>query len=108
MCSAIAATGVPALVMAKGHVIDGIPEVGFACCHKLHGIHGCSAGAFGGGRLRPGLHSHKAGCRVPQEEQGLGRCRQVNYLLVYMYVAGFKLEYLGFTPPAVCAPARVS
>ena len=28
MCSAIAATGVPALVMAKGHVIDGIPEVG--------------------------------------------------------------------------------
>merc|ERR1712227_410484 len=27
MCSAIAATGVPALVMAKGHVIDGIPEV---------------------------------------------------------------------------------
>merc|ERR1712059_27918 len=27
MCSAIAATGVPALVMAKGHVIDGIAEV---------------------------------------------------------------------------------
>jgi len=27
ICSAIAATGVPALVMAKGHVIDGIPEV---------------------------------------------------------------------------------
>jgi len=27
MCSAIAATGVPALVMAKGHVIDNIPEV---------------------------------------------------------------------------------
>jgi len=27
MCSAIAATGVPALVMAKGHSIEGIPEV---------------------------------------------------------------------------------
>ena len=27
ICSAVAATGVPALVMAKGHVIDGIPEV---------------------------------------------------------------------------------
>lgn len=27
ICSAIAATGVPALVMAKGHVIDGIAEV---------------------------------------------------------------------------------
>jgi len=27
ICSAIAATGVPSLVMAKGHVIDGIPEV---------------------------------------------------------------------------------
>ena len=27
MCSAIAATGVPALVMAKGHVISNIPEV---------------------------------------------------------------------------------
>ena len=27
MCSAIAATGVPALVMAKGHVIANIPEV---------------------------------------------------------------------------------
>ena len=27
MCSAIAATGVPALVMSKGHKIEEIPEV---------------------------------------------------------------------------------
>jgi len=35
MCSAIAATGVPALVMAKGHVIDGIPEVPLVVSDKV-------------------------------------------------------------------------
>jgi len=35
MCSAIAATGVPALVMAKGHVIQGIPEVPFVVSDKV-------------------------------------------------------------------------
>merc|ERR1712032_678394 len=35
MCSAIAATGVPALVMAKGHVIDGIPEVPLVVADKV-------------------------------------------------------------------------
>ena len=34
-------------------------------------------GAFGGGRLCAGLHSHQAGRWVPQEEQGLGWCCQV-------------------------------
>jgi len=27
VCSALAASGVPALVMARGHIIDGIDEV---------------------------------------------------------------------------------
>jgi hypothetical protein len=35
MCSAIAATGVPALVMAKGHQIDTIKEVPFVVADKL-------------------------------------------------------------------------
>jgi large subunit ribosomal protein L4e len=35
MCSAIAATGVPALVMAKGHQIDTIKEVPFVVGDKL-------------------------------------------------------------------------
>merc|ERR1712062_61539 len=35
MCSAIAATGVPALVMAKGHVISGINEVPFVVSDKV-------------------------------------------------------------------------
>jgi len=35
ICSAIAATGVPALVMAKGHVIDNIPEVPFVVSDKV-------------------------------------------------------------------------
>merc|ERR1712115_430190 len=38
MCSAIAATGVPALVMAKGHVIDGIPEVPLVVSDKTQGF----------------------------------------------------------------------
>merc|ERR1711899_256402 len=38
MCSAIAATGVPALVMAKGHVIDGIPEVPLVVADKTQGF----------------------------------------------------------------------
>jgi len=38
MCSAIAATGVPSLVMAKGHVIDGIPEVPFVVSDKVQGF----------------------------------------------------------------------
>merc|ERR1711926_234 len=38
MCSAIAATGVPALVMAKGHVIDGIPEVPLVVSDKVQGF----------------------------------------------------------------------
>ena len=35
MCSAIAATGVPALVMAKGHQIGGINEVPFVVSDKV-------------------------------------------------------------------------
>jgi len=38
MCSAIAATGVPALVMAKGHVISNIPEVPFVVSDKTQGF----------------------------------------------------------------------
>eukprot|EP00088_Acartia_fossae_P064792 TRINITY_DN797_c0_g1_i5.p1 TRINITY_DN797_c0_g1~~TRINITY_DN797_c0_g1_i5.p1 ORF type:complete len:384 (+),score=118.94 TRINITY_DN797_c0_g1_i5:127-1278(+) len=38
MCSAIAATGVPALVMAKGHVIDGISEVPFVVSDNVQGL----------------------------------------------------------------------
>merc|ERR1712179_683288 len=37
MCSAIAATGVPALVMAKGHQIDEIPEVPLVVSDKVQG-----------------------------------------------------------------------
>merc|ERR1711988_1742841 len=35
MCSAIAATGIPALVMAKGHVINGISEVPLVVSDKV-------------------------------------------------------------------------
>merc|ERR1712055_520794 len=38
MCSAIAATGVPALVMAKGHVIANIPEVPLVVSDKAQGF----------------------------------------------------------------------
>merc|ERR1712198_592457 len=38
MCSAIAATGVPALVMAKGHVINGINEVPLVVEDKAQGF----------------------------------------------------------------------
>merc|ERR1712001_713645 len=38
MCPAIAATGVPALVMAKGHVIDGIPEVPLVVADSVQGF----------------------------------------------------------------------
>ena len=37
MCSAIAATGVPALVMAKGHQIQNIPEVPLVVSDKVQG-----------------------------------------------------------------------
>merc|ERR1711890_186014 len=37
MCSAIAATGVPALVMAKGHQIGEIPEVPMVVSDKVQG-----------------------------------------------------------------------
>merc|ERR1711983_396329 len=36
ICSAIAATGVPALVMAEGHQIQGIPEVPLVVSDKVH------------------------------------------------------------------------
>lgn len=35
ICSAIAATGVPALVMSKGHRIEGLPEVPLVVCDKI-------------------------------------------------------------------------
>jgi len=35
ICSAIAASGVPSLVMARGHVIDQIPEVPFVVSDKI-------------------------------------------------------------------------
>jgi large subunit ribosomal protein L4e len=38
MCSAIAASGVPALVMAKGHVINGINEVPLVVSDKVQGF----------------------------------------------------------------------
>jgi len=38
ICSAVAATGVPALVMAKGHVIDGIPEVPLVVTDKIQSL----------------------------------------------------------------------
>jgi len=38
MCSAIAATGVPALVMAKGHVIDGIAEIPLVVADSVQGF----------------------------------------------------------------------
>jgi len=38
MCSAIAATGVPSLVMAKGHVIGGIEEVPLVVEDKVQGF----------------------------------------------------------------------
>merc|ERR1712227_358127 len=37
MTSAIAATGIPALVMAKGHVISNIPEVPFVVADSVQG-----------------------------------------------------------------------
>merc|ERR1739838_418716 len=38
VCSAIAATGVPALVMAKGHQIQGIPEVPLVVADSVQGF----------------------------------------------------------------------
>merc|ERR1711972_420238 len=38
ICSAIAATGVPALVMAKGHQIQGIPEVPLVVADSVQGF----------------------------------------------------------------------
>merc|ERR1712098_827785 len=38
MCSAIAASGVPSLVMAKGHVISGIAEVPLVISDKVEGF----------------------------------------------------------------------
>jgi len=38
ICSAIAATGVPSLVMAKGHQIQGIPEVPLVVADSVQGI----------------------------------------------------------------------
>jgi len=38
MCSAIAATGVPSLVMAKGHQIQGIPEVPLVVADSVQGL----------------------------------------------------------------------
>eukprot|EP00088_Acartia_fossae_P023024 TRINITY_DN24104_c0_g1_i1.p1 TRINITY_DN24104_c0_g1~~TRINITY_DN24104_c0_g1_i1.p1 ORF type:complete len:353 (+),score=26.09 TRINITY_DN24104_c0_g1_i1:181-1239(+) len=38
ICSAIAATGVPSLVMAKGHVIDNIPEVPMVVSDSVQGF----------------------------------------------------------------------
>jgi len=38
LCSAIAASGVPSLVMARGHVIDQIPEVPFVVSDKVEEI----------------------------------------------------------------------
>jgi len=38
ICSAIAATGVPALVMAKGHQIQGIPEVPLVVADAVQGL----------------------------------------------------------------------
>jgi large subunit ribosomal protein L4e len=38
ICSAIAATGVPSLVMAKGHVINGISEVPLVVSDRLQGF----------------------------------------------------------------------
>jgi len=38
ICSAIAATGVPALVMAKGHQIQGIPEVPLVVADSVQGL----------------------------------------------------------------------
>lgn len=35
MVSAIAASGVPALVQARGHVIDDIPEIPFVVVDKV-------------------------------------------------------------------------
>ena len=55
MCSAIAATGVPALVMAKGHIIDGIPEVPLVVADSVQGF-----------------TRTKQVVEFPQEEQGLG------------------------------------
>jgi large subunit ribosomal protein L4e len=38
ICSAIAATGVPSLVMAKGHAIQGIPEVPLVVADSVQGL----------------------------------------------------------------------
>jgi len=38
ICSAIAASGVPALVMARGHAIEGIPEVPLVVADKVQSI----------------------------------------------------------------------
>jgi len=38
ICSAIAATGVPSLVMAKGHQIQGIPEVPLVVADSVQGL----------------------------------------------------------------------
>merc|ERR1711879_182209 len=64
MCSAIAATGVPALVMAKGHVIDGIPEVA-----KVYATRRMRAGK---GKLRNRCHVQKLGPLVIyDQDQGV-------------------------------------
>lgn len=38
MVSAVAASGVPALVQARGHIIDQIPEIPFVVADKVEGF----------------------------------------------------------------------
>merc|ERR1712130_561235 len=71
MCSAIAATGVPALVMAKGHVIANIPEVPFVVSDKAK-VYASRRMRAGKGKLRNRRHVQKLGPLVVyDQDQGI-------------------------------------
>ncbi|VDO94902.1 unnamed protein product [Soboliphyme baturini] len=54
ICSAIAATGVPALVMARGHIVSDIPEIPLVVSDKIESYKKTKEAVYNSKRLRAG------------------------------------------------------
>merc|ERR1712042_75916 len=80
LCSALAASALPALVMARGHKVEGIPEVPVVCTNSIESLTKTKAAVA----LLKGLNAYEDVEKCQQSKQirsGKGKMRNRRYVM---------------------------
>merc|ERR1712042_222716 len=80
LCSALAASAIPSLLMARGHKVEGIPEVPVVCTNSIESLTKTKAAVA----LLKGLNAYKDVEKCQQSKQirsGKGKMRNRRYVM---------------------------